>query len=62
MTQYYNDNTATFECVDANPESVPGSASYTNGGMFYNVEASCNRMPCPPYDPEKEPTCVVCSK
>ena len=62
MTQKHDDNIATFECVDANPLSVAGSASNTNGGLFYHVEANCNGMPCPPYDPAKELTCVVCSK
>ena len=62
MTEHYTDHTATFECVDANPASVPESASNTNGGLFHHVEAGCNGMPCPPYDPAKELTCVECSK
>jgi len=52
----------TFECVDKNPDSVPGSAPDTHGAVFYHVEASCNGMACPPYDPQKELTCVVCTK
>ena len=51
-----------FECVDKNPDSVQGSASDVNGAVFYHVEASCTGMPCPPYDPQKELTCVVCTK
>ena len=31
-----------YECVDKNPDSVPGSAASTNGALFYHVEASCN--------------------
>ena len=54
----------TFECVDKSPESIPGSAAHTgiDGAHFYYVEATCNGLPCPPYDPQKELTCAVCTK
>ena len=59
----WNDHTRTmYECVDKNPDSVPGSAPNTNGAFFYHVEANCNGMLCPPYDPQKELTCAVCTK
>ena len=51
-----------FECVDKNADSVPGSAASINGALFHHVEATCTGMPCPPYDPQKELTCVVCTK
>ena len=51
-----------YECVDKNPDTLPGSAADTNGTLFYHVEASCNGMLCPPYDREKELTCAVCTK
>ena len=51
-----------YECVDKNPDSVPGSVSDANGALFYHVEANCNGMACPPYDPQKELTCAVCTK
>ena len=58
----WNDHTRTmYKCVDKNPDSVPGSASSTNGALFYHVEASCNGMLCPPCDPQKELTCAVCT-
>ena len=62
MTEYYAHNIATFECVDRNAEPIPGSHAVTNGGVLYFTEASCNGLPCPPYDPQKELTCVVCTK
>jgi len=46
--------TAMFECVDKNPDSIPGTTSNVNGALFYHVEASCNGMSCQPYDPQKE--------
>ena len=51
-----------FECVDKSPDSIPGSASNVDGALFYQTEASCTGMPCPPYDPQKELTCAVCTK
>ena len=51
-----------FECVDKNPDSIPGIASNVNGALFYHAEATCTGMPCPPYDPQKELTCAVCTK
>jgi len=51
-----------YECVDKNPDSAPGSASSTEGALFYPVEANCNGMARPPYDPQKELTCAVCTK
>ena len=54
-------NTATYECVDKDAESVPGSHASTRWRVvFYHVEASCNGLPCPPYIAEKELTCAVC--
>ena len=50
-----------YECVDGNPETIPGSAANTNGAVFFHVEANCNGLPCGPYDPQKELTCVVCT-
>ena len=50
-----------FVCVDKNSDSIPGSAASVDGAVFYHTEASCNGMPCPPYDPQKELTCAVCT-
>ena len=54
----------TYECVDKDPESVPGldSHEHTAGsGFFYHVEISCNGMACPFYVAGRELTCVVCT-
>ena len=54
---------STFECVDQSPQSVPGSDADTNGALFYHVEVKCSvGIPCPPYNTQKEVTCVVCTK
>ena len=62
MTQHYNHYRNTFECVDKDAESIPGSASNVDGALFYHVEANCDGIPCSPYDPQKELTCAVCTK
>ena len=60
---YGNEHPTMFECVDRYPQSVPGSIADTNGALFYHVEVKCNvGIPCPPYDKQKEVTCVVCTK
>ena len=51
-----------YECVDKNPNTLPGSASDTNGALLYHIEASCNGLPCGPYDAQKELTCAVCTR
>jgi hypothetical protein len=53
---------AAFICVDKDPEVVPGQAH--NNPLSNNphhVEASCDGLSCPPYDQNKELTCVVCT-
>ena len=62
MTTSHGHRRTMFECVDRNPEAVPGRASDDNGAFFSHTEANCNGLPCPPYDPQKELTCAVCTK
>ena len=62
MTEGHGHYRSTFECIDRDPEWVPGSAANTDPALFYHTEATCTELPCPPYDPEKELTCVVCTK
>ena len=61
MSAHNGHKRSAYECVDKSQISVDGSHADTNGALFYHVEASCNGMACPPYDPEKELTCVVCT-
>ena len=52
-----------FECIDHQPESVPGLDNGDgNNALYYHVEATCNSLSCPPYDAEKEVTCVICTR
>ena len=62
MSEYRGRSASTYECVDEDQESLPSSGAHTFGTLLHHVEASCNGMPCPPYDAQKELTCVVCTK
>ena len=62
MSEHYNNHRTMFECVDREPESVPGSGGALPRTHFVAVEASCSGLTCPPYDPQKELLCVVCTK
>ena len=64
MTEYDNNpNNAVYECIDANPEVVPGTHQNTRGAQFYFVEATCDKgIPCLPYKRARAITCVVCTK
>ena len=52
----------SFECVDKDQESLPGSQANIDGALFYHIEANCNGLLCPPYNNYKELNCVVCTK
>ena len=63
MTEHRNHHRSTYECVDKDPESVPGLDAFSaDSALFYHVEPNCSGLPCSPYDAEKELTCVVCSR
>ena len=64
MSEYRGyDGRTMYECVDEDPESIPGLNSVTNlRAILHLVEPSCNGLSCPPYDDEKELTCAVCTR
>ena len=55
---------SSFDCVDVNPDVVPGGAGDTNGALFQYVVASCNNkgLQCPPYQANRVVSCAVCTK
>ena len=63
MTEYRGHSRTMYECVDKDPESVPGLNAGSDPRAFFElVEPYCNGLSCPPYDAEKELTCVVCTR
>lgn len=57
------DGRGTFECVDEDQESLPGSETPDDFifGLTH-VEAGCGTLPCPLYNSTKELNCVICTK
>ena len=66
MSEYYNfDGRTMYECVDKDPECLPGlrSNNYPRDGTFLLVEPYCDGLECPTYyDAEKELACAVCTR
>ena len=53
---------STFECVDVGAETAPGGEECEYEALLYHVEPRCGSLPCPPYEEEKEMTCVLCTR
>ena len=64
MSNYYNrDSRTMYECIDIDPESVPGLNAVSNPRSILEFnEIYCNGFSCPPYDAQKELTCAVCTR
>ena len=64
MTEYHVHNrNSLYECVDHNPDVIPGSGKDINGALFHLVEAVCGHgLPCGPYVAKRAITCAVCTK
>ena len=62
VSGFVNHYRTMFVCVDRAQESFPGTAADTDGAQFWNAEADCTNLPCPPYNNEQELNCVVCTK
>ena len=62
MAERYNNHRSMHECVDQNPETVPGGAGSQAGSVFHHVEATCTGIACPPYTAGRELACAVCTK
>ena len=62
MAEHYSHPRSTYECVDQNPESVPGGAGNQNEASFYHVQVTCGGIACPPYTAGRELACAVCTK
>ena len=62
MSTHHSFYRSTYECVDKDPEFVSGlNVADSNSAFISHVEPICSGLSCPPYDAEKELTCVVCS-
>jgi len=62
MSERYYHHRSQFSCVDHSLTLVIGSSHSHNGLLFYLIRGVCGSLPCPPYDPNKELSCAVCTK
>ena len=49
-------------CVDKDAEAVPGSGADANPSLVFLMKATCDGLPCPPYNTGMALPCAVCSK
>lgn len=59
---YGYESGSTYTCIDNHPDTVHGGQDNKEGRLFYQVEARCGSLKCPPYVEGRELVCVVCSK
>ena len=57
-----NQQRSSFNCIDVNPEVIPGTSANTDGALFYYVDTTCNGLACPPYENGRILSCAVCTK
>ena len=60
--KYFDRQRKDTLCVDKDAEAVPGSLANTNPSLAYFIRATCDGLPCPPYNTGMALTCAVCSK
>lgn len=63
MSSRYNETSGKdYICVDYDVEAGRGGVRSDGGARLWPVEAKCGSLPCPPYEANKELTCVVCTR
>ena len=63
MAGYHGHKAGTmYNCVDSHLDTLHGGHTNKNGKLFYQVEAQCGSLKCPPYVQGRELVCAVCSK
>lgn len=51
-----------YACVDKATEAIAGGSKDENGKLFYPVKTVCGSLKCPPYIPNTDVLCVICTK
>lgn len=62
LAEGYLNRRSTFICTDVSHEGVPSADGNTEANDLWQVEAQCSVLSCPPYNPEGEIQCAVCSR
>ena len=53
---------STYNCLDINPETIPGTSDNTNPSLFHYTITNCNGFSCPPFENGRILACAVCTK
>ena len=53
---------SSYDCLDLDPNIVPGEHGYIAKGLLSHVLSTCNGFQCPPYEANRVMSCVVCTK
>ena len=63
-SEYYSGHyRSSFNCIDVNPEGIPGTSGNEDGALFYYVGVDCGYgLDCPPYEDNRILSCAVCTK
>ena len=62
MAAYDGYYRSSYTCIDIDPEEIPGESGDTDPSLFHHTVTNCNGLLCPPYENNRQLSCVVCTK
>ena len=62
MTEHDGNYRSSYTCIDVDPEPVPGEGNNTDPSLLFHTVTDCNGLLCPPYENNRQLSCVVCTK
>ena len=62
MSEHGGYHRSSYSCLDIDPESIPGADDQTDPSIFFHTVTDCNGLSCPPYENNRQLSCVVCTK
>ena len=62
VSERFDYHRLSYECLDADPEPIPGTGGNEDGPLFHLAEMECSAPDCPNYEEGRELSCVVCTK
>ena len=62
MTEHDEYHRSSYACIDIDAEVVLGEENNSNPLLLYPTVTDCNGLSCPPYENDRQLSCVVCTK
>ena len=62
MTENDGHQRSSYTCIDVDAEVVSGEEHNSNPSLLYPTITDCNGLSCPPYESNRQLSCVVCTK